>query len=91
MPDITTEIAIVTKFQTNGVEIEAPALTAGHLLEAQEQVGTQITWTDIQADCAKGHYAEPTGKRHRIAVVDLGVLSAREALDLASWVNGIIA
>ncbi|QDF17609.1 hypothetical protein SEA_YAGO84_78 [Gordonia phage Yago84] len=86
-----TEIAIVTKFQTNSAEIEAPELTAGHLLEAQEQVGTQITWTDIQADCAKGRYTDGSGKEHRIAVADLGVLSAREALDLASWVNGIIA
>ncbi|WAB09256.1 hypothetical protein SEA_LITTLEMUNCHKIN_80 [Gordonia phage LittleMunchkin] len=85
-------IALVTKFGTRDLDADAPALATAHLAMAQDELAAQIIWTDITADVAKGRWVEPgSGKDHRVAVVDLAVTGAREALELASWVNGMIA
>ncbi|UJE15734.1 hypothetical protein SEA_LIGMA_81 [Gordonia phage Ligma] len=80
-------ISITTKFGTT--DALADDMFAG-LLEAADTFG-QVTWTKIGAHQARGTFTGTDGGPIRLVVADLDDISARQALDIASWVNGMIA
>ncbi|AWN04276.1 hypothetical protein FDJ57_gp75 [Gordonia phage Sour] len=82
-------IAIVTKYGTTDA-FEAGDDMLKAMLEAQSNLGSPITWAHLSEDVARGVFTGSEGKL-RVVVADLMVTSAREALELASWVNGMIA
>lgn len=83
-------IAIVTKYGTTDA-FEAGDDMLKAMLEAQSNLGSTITWTHLSEDVARGVFTSTGGDKLRVVVADLMVTSAREALELASWVNGMIA
>ncbi|QNL30205.1 hypothetical protein SEA_MARIOKART_78 [Gordonia phage Mariokart] len=80
-------ISITTKFGTT--DALADDMFAG-LLEAADTFG-QITWGRITAHQARGTFIGTDGAQIRMVVADLDSISARQAFDIASWVNGMIA
>lgn len=80
-------ITITTRFSTTDALADD---VLGGMIEAQNTFG-QITWTDLRTDQARGKFTNADGDQVRMVIGNLDDLTARDAFDIASWVNGMIA
>ncbi|MUL78821.1 hypothetical protein [Mycolicibacterium sp. CBMA 226] len=57
------------------------------MFTAQDNLGHQITWTDLGADAARGTYRGANGASTNVTVIDTNATDALTTA-VAEWING---